>query len=213
MSIFDPRLYLVTMRYDFGAEELLRRVEAAVRGGVTMVQLREKEIEGGEFYHLALQMRVLTRKLGVAFWINDRVDIALAVEADGVHVGQSDLPAKAVRKIIPSNMLLGVSAKTVEDARRAEEAGADCLGSGAVFPTSTKDSPEMGTTLLAEIKAAVKIPVVAIGGINAANAKHPLACSVDGIAVVSAIMKAEDPFQAAKELRSIVDSFLPPPNQ
>ena len=205
MSAFDPRLYLVTTRYDFGAEELLRRVEAAVRGGVTMVQLREKEIEGAEFYQLAVQMRELTRKLGVTFWVNDRVDIALAAEADGVHVGQSDLPAKAVRKIIPRNMLLGVSAKTPEDARRAEADGADCLGSGAVFPTTTKVSPEMGTQRLAEIKAAVKIPVVAIGGINAANAKYPLDCGVDGLAVVSAIMKAQDPCAAARELRTIID--------
>jgi thiamine-phosphate pyrophosphorylase len=208
MSIFDPRLYLVTTRYNFGIDELLRRTEAAIRGGVTMVQLREKEIEGGEFYHFALKMRDLTRKMGVTFWINDRVDIALAVEADGIHVGQSDLPAKAVRKIIPQNMLLGISAKTVDDARRAEQEGADCLGSGAVFPTNTKDSPQMGTQRLAEIKAAVKIPVVAIGGINAANAKHPLACGVDGIAVVSAIMQAEDTCLAARELRAVVDSFL-----
>jgi len=207
MSGFDPRLYLVTMRYDFAAEELLRRVEAAVKGGVTMVQLREKEIEGGEFYQLALQMRELTRKLGVTFWINDRVDIALAVQADGIHVGQSDIPARAVRKIIPREMLLGVSAKTPADALLAEHEGADCIGSGAVFPTTTKVTPELGTQKLSAIKAAVHIPVVAIGGIYAENAHLPLSCGVDGIAVVSAIMKATDSFAAARQLRQLVDQY------
>lgn len=207
MSGFDPRLYLVTMRYDFAAEELLRRVEAAVKGGVTMVQLREKEIEAGEFYQLAIQMRELTRKLGVTFWINDRVDIALAVQADGIHVGQSDIPAKAVRKIIPPEMLLGVSAKTPEDALLAERAGADCIGSGAVFPTTTKITPELAIQKLSAIKAAVHIPVVAIGGICAENAQIPLSCGVDGIAVVSAIMKATDQFAAARQLRQLVEQY------
>jgi len=207
MSGFDPRLYLVTTRYGFGAEELLRRVEAAVQGGVTMVQLREKESEAGEFYQLGLQLRELTRKLKVTFWVNDRVDIALAVQADGIHVGQSDLPARAVRNIIPRSMLLGVSAKTPEDALRAEQEGADCIGSGAVFPTTTKITPELGTEKLAAIKAAVHIPVVAIGGICAENAHLPLGCGVDGIAVVSAIMNAPDPFGAACQLRQLVDKY------
>lgn len=208
MSSFDIRLYLVTQRYDFGPEELLRRVEAAILGGVTMVQLREKTCEGREFYEIALALRTLTRRLGVTLWINDRTDIALAVGADGVHIGQKDLPARVVRNIIPRGMLLGVTASTVERARQAEQDGADCIGCGAVFPTQTKAVKELGTAGLAEIRAAVKLPIAAIGGINAGNAHLPLACGVNGIAVVSDIMAAPDPRRAAETLRRIVDRFI-----
>lgn len=208
MKPFDIRLYLVTQRYDFGPDELLRRVEAAIHGGVTMVQLREKTCEGREFYEIALALRDLTRRLGVTLWINDRTDIALAVKADGIHLGQKDLPAKVVRKIIPATMLLGITASTVELARQAELDGADCIGCGAVFPTHTKRVKELGTAALTDIRNAVKLPIVAIGGINADNAYLPLQCGVNGIAVVSDIMQANDPRQAAENLRRIVDRFI-----
>lgn len=210
MPSFDIRLYLVTQRYDFGPDELLRRVEAAILGGVTMVQLREKSCEGREFYDLAVALRTLTRRLGVTLWINDRTDIALAVGADGVHIGQKDLPARVVRRIIPAGMQLGVTTSTVELARQAELDGADCIGCGAVFPTQTKAVKELGTAGLADIRAAVKLPIVAIGGINAGNAHLPLACGVNGIAVVSDIMGAADPRLAAEKLRRVVDQYIRP---
>ncbi|NMA42507.1 MAG: thiamine phosphate synthase [Oligosphaeraceae bacterium] len=208
MFKFDPRLYLVTQRYDYSREEFLARVAAAICGGVTAVQLREKEAGGREFYELALALAKLCREQKVSFWINDRVDIALAAQADGVHVGQEDLPATVLRRIIPKQMLLGVSASTVDEAKAAEQAGADCVGCGAVFATDTKSVKLLSSQGLQAIRAAVQIPMLAIGGIKVANAARPIADGADGVAVVSAIMLASDTYAAAKSLRQVVDAAL-----
>ena len=207
MKKFDPSLYLVTMRYDYSDEEFLQQIEEALKGGVTMLQLREKDCEGGEFYKLALKLRQLTKKYQVTFWINDRVDIALAVEADGVHVGQEDIPAAVVKKIIPENMLLGVSANNLQEALQAEKDGADLLGSGAVFATGTKEIRELELKDLQEICSTVKIPVVGIGGINLDNAKQAMSGGIAGMAIVSALMKAEKPKETAEKFQEIISEY------
>jgi len=208
MLRFDPRLYLVTQRYNYSREEFLERVDAAIRGGVSAVQLREKQAEGREFCELALALGALCRQRRVSFWVNDRVDVALAAQADGVHVGQADLPAEALRRILPRQTLLGVSAYTVAEAQAAEQAGADCVGCGALFSTETKPIKLLSREELQAIRAAVRIPILAIGGINADNAAVPIAAGADGVAVVSAIMLAADPHAAAKKLRQVVDEAL-----
>ena len=207
MSVaIDSRLYLVTDRSRLDGRDFLGVVEDAIRGGVTMLQLREKDCSSREFYDLGLALRELTRRYRVPFWINDRLDIALAVGADGLHIGQSDLPAAVAKKLLPPGMLLGVSAKTVEQAIAAEQAGADCLGSGAVYPTTTKViTRTLALDELRRIKAAVKIPVVAIGGITADNLAPLMACGIDGVAVVSAIMASPQPGAAARTILAAVD--------
>ncbi len=176
-----------------------------------MIQLREKEASSREFFDLAIRVRELAHSHGVPLWINDRLDIALAVEADGLHIGQSDLPAAVARRLMPPAMKLGVSAQTVEQAVQAERDGADCLGVGAMFPTGTKsDAKPVSADELRRIKQAVRIPIVAIGGINASNLALPMRCGVDGVAVVSAIMSAPDPEAAARELRQAVDNSASP---
>ncbi|MCG0275073.1 MAG: thiamine phosphate synthase [Thermosediminibacteraceae bacterium] len=184
----DYSLYAITERSYLGERDFLEAVEEAIKAGITVLQLREKDISGREFYHLALQVRKLTKAYGIPLIINDRVDIALAVDADGVHVGQEDIPAKAVRKIMGPEKILGVSAKTVEEAIKAEQDGADYLGVGAVFPSPTKPSSKaIGLEGLKEIKSKVKIPVVAIGGITKDNAKEVLAAGADGLSCISAV--------------------------
>ncbi|MBQ6471233.1 MAG: thiamine phosphate synthase [Victivallales bacterium] len=203
---FNPALYLVTDRSHLNGRDFLAILEQALDGGVTMIQLREKTASSREFYELARQVRELTRRRNVPLWIDDRLDIALAVHADGVHLGQKDLPASAARRLLPSEMLMGVTAATVELAQQAERDGADLIGSGAVFPTSTKnDTRPLPLETLAAIKAAVRIPVVAIGGIGLDNLHLPLSTGVDGVAVVSAIMNAPDARAAAAALRTQID--------
>jgi len=203
---FNPALYLVTDRSHLDGRDFIATLEQALDGGVTMIQLREKTATSREFYELALQVRELTRRRQVPLWIDDRLDIALAVQADGVHLGQKDLPAAVARRLLPPGMLIGVTAATVELAIQAERDGADLIGSGAVFPTSTKnDTRPLPLETLAAIKAAVEIPVVSIGGISLENAHLPLSTGVDGVAVVSAIMNAPDPCAAAAALRTQID--------
>ncbi|HQC53032.1 MAG TPA: thiamine phosphate synthase [Lentisphaeria bacterium] len=207
--MLDMRLYLVTDRSHLAGRDFLTVLDAALRGGVTMIQLREKEASSREFFDLAIQVRELSHSHGVPLWINDRLDIALAVEADGLHIGQSDLPAAVARRLMPPAMKLGVSAQTVEQAVQAERDGADCLGVGAMFPTGTKsDAKPVSADELRRIKQTVRIPIVAIGGINASNLALPMRCGVDGVAVVSAIMSAPDPEAAARELREKIDAHL-----
>lgn len=204
--MLDMRLYLVTDRSYLAGRDFLTVLDAALRGGVTMIQLREKEASSREFFDLAIQVRELAHSHGVPLWINDRLDIALAVEADGLHIGQSDLPAAVARRLMPPAMKLGVSAQTVEQAIQAERDGADCLGVGAIFPTGTKsDAKPVSADELQRIKQTVRIPIVAIGGINAGNLALPMRCGADGVAVVSAIMSASDPEAAARELREKID--------
>lgn len=201
----DYSLYAVTERSYIGQRNFIDAVEEALKAGVTVLQLREKDISSRDFYRLALQLRELTKAYGIPLIINDRVDIALAVDADGVHVGQEDLPAEAVRRIIGKEKILGVSARTVEEALKAEEDGADYLGVGAVFPSPTKPSSEaIGLEGLRKIKSRVKIPVVAIGGITRDNAAEVIAAGADGIACISAVF-CGDISQNVRALKNAVE--------
>ena len=200
------RLYLCTDRGLAKGRPLLEAVEAAIAGGVTMVQLREKELSGREFFSLAREMLVLTGRYNVPLIINDRLDIALAVGAAGVHLGQDDLLLAAARRLAGKDFIIGVSAHNVEEALIAQEEGADYLGTGAVFPTGTKVVPGIiGPQGLAAVTSAVKIPVVGIGGIGPANAAEVMAAGASGIAVISAILSKDDIRKAAAELREIVE--------
>lgn len=198
----DYHLYLVTDELT-AMEELLAIVEESVKGGVTVVQLREKQTEGRLFFEKAKALKNLLTKYEVPLIINDRVDIALAVEANGIHIGQKDLPLAVVKKMIPPSMIVGVSVQTIEQARKAEKEGADYIGVGAVFPTNTKsDAIEMPLETLRIIIQSVSIPAVAIGGITLENVFQLKDTGIAGIAVVSAIMKAEHPKKAALEFLS-----------
>ena len=205
---FDLTLYLVTDSGGRDDETFRAKVEAACRGGVTLLQLREKECGGREFLRLALRVKAVADRYGVPLLIDDRVDVALAADAAGVHVGQEDLPVEAARRLLGPGKIVGATAKTVEQARIAKAQGADYLGVGAVFPTTTKVKTvltEVGT--LAEIVREVQLPVVAIGGLNAANCDVLRGSGFSGIAVVSAIMKAGDPEAAARSLKEKVLSL------
>ena len=198
----DYTLYLVTDRSIMSAVSLEAAVEQAVAGGCTMVQLREKDISSDEFYRLAVSVKCVTDRHGVPLIINDRADIALLVNAAGIHIGQNDLPAAALKKIMPQGMVMGVSVSTAEEARRAVCDGADYLGVGAMFPTNTKrDAKIVSMDTLDEIRSFVSIPIVVIGGINKGNASMFRAAGVDGMAVVSEIIARPDIKAAAEELK------------
>ncbi|PTY78929.1 thiamine-phosphate diphosphorylase [Heyndrickxia sporothermodurans] len=192
-------LYLVTdERTPIG--ELLSIVEEAVQGGVTIVQLREKNSDGLTFYKKAKHLKALLKSYQVPLIINDRVDIALAVGADGIHVGQDDIPLSALKRIVPKSMIIGVSTQTIEQAQLAEKIGADYIGIGSAFPTKTKqDATVLSMETLKAIKDSVNIPAVAIGGITLDNFHQLKEINFSGIAVVSAIMKAKNPKEAAKK--------------
>ncbi|RFU60056.1 thiamine phosphate synthase [Bacillus sp. V59.32b] len=197
----DWSLYLVTEE-SVPIDRLLTIVQEAVLGGVTVVQLREKSSNGHVFYEKAARLKRMLDHHSVPLIINDRVDIALAVEAAGVHIGQKDLPLTAVKKIVPEEMAVGVSVQNVEQALEAAYNGADCIGVGAVFPTSTKkDANLLQKGMLEKICGAVAIPAVAIGGITLKNISTISNSGIAGIAVVSEIMKAKDPRKAAEQLR------------
>lgn len=207
----DLRLYAVTdpLMIDSSGLSVPEAVSAAINGGATVVQLREKNCEGKEFTSRAMAVLERCRAAGVPLIINDRIDVALAVGADGVHVGQGDIPAEAVRKILGPDCILGVSVKTVEEAVAAEAAGADYLGAGAIFSTSTKDSSVIGVEGFERVCQAVRIPVVAIGGVGQAAVKDVVGVGAAGVAIVSALFAtgqgSECVTQAAKELRQLVD--------
>ncbi|WP_025728144.1 thiamine phosphate synthase [Atopobacter phocae] len=185
-------LYALTDRAWVGRQTLLEQVEAALKGGVTCVQLREKHLNATDFLVEARQIKERCQVYHVPFIINDNVDIALQCDADGVHVGQSDMPAEQVRQLIGPNKLLGVSVQTIDQAKVAEQAGADYVGVGAVFTTSTKaDAVEVTMDELRAISAAIHIPVVAIGGIQENNMMQLAGTGIDGVAMVSAIFSAE----------------------
>lgn len=176
------------------------QVEAAIRGGVTLVQLREKQRSDGETYRVGMELRDLVRRAGAAFFVNDRTDLALALAADGVHVGQGDLPVDAVRRIAPG-LLVGASSHDLESARRVQ--AADYVAFGPIFPTPSKEDAAAPTGVAALRQAAAEIsrPLVAIGGIGAANAAQLKSSGVVGLAVISAILGASDPEAAARRLR------------
>lgn len=197
-------LYAVTDRSWVGRQTLLEQTEDAIRGGATCVQLREKDLEKAAFLDEAIAMKKLCGRYRVPLLINDDVEIAIKCGADGVHVGQSDSEAGSVRARIGEDMILGVSAQTVEQAIAAERAGADYLGVGAVFPTSTKlDAAEVPLETLRDICAAVTIPVVAIGGISRDNIARLSGSGIAGVALVSAIFAAGDIEKACAELRKL----------
>lgn len=203
------RLYAVTDRSWLNGETLYTQVEKAIKGGATFIQLREKKLDTRSFLLEARQIKALCEKYHVPFVINDSVEIALAIDADGVHVGQSDMEALEVRQRLGADKIIGVTAKTVEQAVLAQEHGADYLGVGAVFPSSTKtDAKEISHELLREICNAVTIPVVAIGGITSQNMIELKGAGVDGIAVVSAVFAQKDITAAAQELREKVEEIV-----
>ena len=204
--MLDPKslsLYLCTDRIIALGRPLFEVVEEAIIGGVTMVQLREKEATSREFYEIALEIRELTKRNKVPLVINDRLDIALAVGADGLHIGQSDLPLEAVRRVAGGRLFVGVSAGSVQEAVQAEAGGADYLGVGAVFPTGSKDDAgeAIGLESLRAICSAVDLPVVAIGGIGPSNATAVMQCGADGIAVISAILSQQNVRVATEKLK------------
>lgn len=201
---YDYTLYLVTDRTLMSTGTLPEAVEQAILGGCTMVQLREKDISSLEFYRQAMEVKQITDQYHVPFIINDRVDIAMAVKADGVHIGQSDVPAAVARKLIGTDMLLGVSSASVREAIRAANDGADYLGIGAMFPTGTKpDANLVSMEELQKIRQAVKLPIVAIGGINKENASLLNHTGIDGLAIASAIIAQPDIRKSAAELKEV----------
>ena len=207
----DYRLYLVTDRNCLQQQTLEQAVEQAILGGVTLVQLREKAIASKEFYERALRIKAICHHYNVPLLINDRVDIALAVEADGVHIGQSDLPCGVVRQILGKDKIIGVSARTAQQAIQAQADGADYLGVGAMFATSTKqDAQTVTLASLTQIRQAVTLPIVAIGGINHTTlpalqqALQAADTSIDGVAVVSAILGQKDVKLASEQLKKMI---------
>ena len=206
MNDIDLSLYLVTDNSE-NEEKFLKTIEEAILGGVSVVQIREKTAETLEFYNLAIKVKEITTKYNVPLIINDRVDVALAIDADGVHVGQSDMPCNITRKLIGENKILGVSAATIGEAKKAENDGADYIGTGAVFPTTTKDdAPHVTKKDLSDIANSINIPVVAIGGITIDNANELKNTGISGLSVVSAIMSANDPKKASEKLLNICNS-------
>lgn len=206
MKTIDLSLYLVTDKSD-DVEKFLNTIEEAIKGGVTVVQIREKTAETLDFYNLALKVKEITTKYNVPLIINDRVDVALAIDADGVHVGQSDMPCDVTRRLIGEDKILGVSAATIEEAQKAQKDGADYIGAGAVFPTATKDdAPKITKKDLKEVVDSIDIPVVAIGGINHDNASELIDTGIAGLSVVSAIMSSDDPKKSSEELLKIFNS-------
>ena len=187
------RLYLVTNRYQDSVESFLEKVETACRSGVTIVQLREKNLTTNQYYQLAKQVKEITDAYQVPLIIDDRLDVCLAVDAAGLHIGDDELPVSVARQVLGPEKILGVTAKTVKRALEAEEGGADYLGTGAIFPTTTKENAPI--TLISTLKAIcqrVAIPVVAIGGLTSENIEQLIGTGIAGVAVVRDLMQAED---------------------
>ncbi|MFL2121101.1 thiamine phosphate synthase [Marinilactibacillus psychrotolerans] len=202
-------LYLVTGRYDFSDEEFLNIIETACQNGITMVQLREKDITTNRFYELAVAVKQITDYHDIPLIINDRVDICLAVDAAGVHIGDDEMPVKVVRSLIGNEKILGVSAKSIERGKKAEKDGADYLGVGAIFPTETKKDPDRTTIeTLNNIAEAVNIPIVAIGGIKESNIENFKHTAISGVAVVSEVMLAEQVSPKVQKLKKVVEQIL-----
>ena len=203
MRNFDTTLYFITDSTGFSEEEFLRRTEEALKGGASLLQLREKDKTTREYISLAEKVHTLTKKYNVPLIIDDRVDVALAMGAEGVHLGQSDMPINTARKILGDDFIIGATTKTVPQALEAYQQGADYLGVGAIYPTTTKVKTVITSTeTLGNICSAVPIPVNAIGGLNKDNIDILKGIPIAGICVVSAIMKADEPKQATTELKA-----------
>lgn len=193
------KLYLVTDNDILEERDFYKCIEDAIKGGATMVQLREKDASGKEFLEKAFKLREITRKYNIPFIINDRVDIAIICDADGVHVGQSDIDAKFVRSLIGENKILGVSARNLNEAKKAKEDGANYIGVGAMYSTSTKlDAKSVSYETVEKIKKILDIPIVLIGGINLKNLENLKKLNCDGYAVVSSILKEKDIYSTSK---------------
>lgn len=202
-------LYAVTDRAWVGTQSLYEQVESALKGGVTCVQLREKDLNEEDFLAEAIEIRALCRQYHVPFFINDNVEIAIKCKADGIHVGQDDMAASSVRQKVGDDMMIGVSVHSVSEALEAVKNGADCLGVGAVFPSSTKtDASLVSKDVLCDICDAVDIPVVAIGGISKSNLSELSGTGVDGVALVSAIFAAKDIESECRLLRSLSEKMV-----
>ena len=204
-----PRTYLVTQG-DLHERGTRATVEAAIEGGIDVVQLREKHASARERYELGLELREVTREAGVPLVVNDRIDLAAAIDADGVHLGDDDLPVGVARERLGSDAIVGRSVSTPAGAQEAERAGADYLGVGAVFATATKETreseSEIGLDAVRAVREATDLPFVGIGGITAENAGSVLRAGADGVAVVSAIAAADDPTTATESLRAAVEA-------
>ncbi len=208
MKNLDTTMYFITDSTNYSEDEFLYRVEEACKGGVTLVQLREKERTTREYIILAEKVHKITMRYDIPLIIDDRVDVTLAAGAEGVHVGQSDMPVKIARKLMGDNKIVGATAKTVPQAVEAYEQGADYLGVGAIYPTTTKVKTVLTSVdTLKEIVNAVPIKVNAIGGLNKNNIHVLKGSGIDGICVVSAIMKAESPCNVVKELKEAFDEL------
>lgn len=203
---FDLSLYLVTDRGLTLGRDLLEVIKDAIEGGVTMIQLREKDSTTLEFYNLAIEVKKLTQAYNIPLIINDRLDIALACDADGLHIGQSDLPYAAARRIIGHNKIIGLSVENIQDTIEANNLDVDYIGISPVFDTPTKNdtAKALGLTGVSEIVKISKHPAVGIGGINKSNARDIILSGATGVSVVSAILSATDPTDSAKELLEIV---------
>ena len=203
------RLYLVTNRYQDSLESFLEKVETACRSGVTIVQLREKNLTTNQYYQLAKQVKEITDAYQVPLIIDDRLDVCLAVDAAGLHIGDDELPVSVARKVLGPEKILGVTAKTVKRALEAEEGGADYLGTGAIFPTTTKENAPI--TLISTLKTIcqrVAIPVVAIGGLTSENIDQLAATGIAGVAVVRDLMQAEDIEAKTQALLTKLDDII-----
>ena len=204
----DTALYFITDSTGFETEEFLRRVRSALEGGVTIIQLREKNRTTREYIELAEAVHGITKEFNVPLIIDDRIDVMLAADCEGVHVGAEDMPVAVARKLIGKDKILGATAKTVEAAFKAFNDGADYLGVGAIYPTTTKVKTVLTSTeTLDAITKAVPIPVNAIGGLNASNLGVLKGINIAGVCAVSAIMKAESPKKAAEELKQAFDDI------
>ena len=202
------KLYLVTDSTGLTDEIFLYKVEAAIKGGVTILQIREKEKSTRQYMELAKKVHEITKKYGIPLIVDDRIDVAMAIGAEGVHLGQSDMPVDVARKIVGDKMIIGATTKTVEQALEAYRNGADYLGVGAIYPTTTKVKTVLTSVdTLKEICIAVPIPVNAIGGLCCSNLEVLKEAAIAGICVVSAIMKAQDSYLAAKELLEVYENL------
>ena len=203
----DPTLYVVLDRTATRGRDLDTILAAVIEGGCRMVQLREKEWPSGRLVPLACRLRDRCRAGGVTFIVNDRVDVALAVEADGVHVGQEDLPARLARPLLRTGMVLGVSTHAVEQARAARADGADYIAVGSMFPTATKvDFQLVGPALIRKLRAEIRVPLVGIGGITHDNVADVVRAGADGVAVISAVCAAPDPGAATRRFLELIES-------
>ena len=209
MKKFDSTLYFITDSTDFSDEEFLYRIEEALKGGATLIQLREKDKTTREYIALAEKVHILTQKYNIPLIIDDRIDVAMAIEAEGVHLGQSDMPISTARKIHGNNVIIGATAKTVPQALEAYDQGADYLGVGAMYPTTTKVKTVLTSTdTLKDICTAVPIPVNAIGGLNKTNTDILKGIDIAGFCVVSAIMKADAPKAETEILLNIAKELV-----